>query len=398
LIPKNILRRIKQNLYAKEHSFFAVVQPGFETTSEEEIKHIVSSVSVTARIPGGIEFSCKVDDIWKLNLASHTVTRFLMRIDSFRALYFERFRERMARIPWEIYLSPSAGVNYSISCHTSRLYHTGRLEEESCSAVAESMRKIYPDWNGTAPAPEENNPVQTVFIRFEDDTCSVSIDTSGEPLYRRGYRTFVEKAPLRETFAASILLYSKIFSFDALVDPMCGSGVFSLEAALMVKGVLPGARRVFAFQSWPGYSSASYEYMKKTLQKESSAKTIPFKIYASDSDDKAVVTAGRNFEDSGMVDVVTLAKKDFFTIGKEDFSGKKILMVLNPPYGKRIPVEKTAQFYKRIFEHIDTDFAGSTVFVLVPSEIVRKTVIRTVYVVLQCKNGGISLSLVRNNT
>lgn len=398
MIPKNILRRIKQNLYAKEHSFFAIVQPGFETTSEDEIKCIIPSVSVTSRIQGGIEFSCKVDDIWKLNLAVHTVTRFLLRIDSFRSIYFERFRERFARIPWEIYLLPSAKVSFSISCHGSRLYHTGRLEEESLSAVTESMRKIYPEWNGSDVSANPEIPVQTIYVRLEDDICTVSLDTSGEPLYKRGYRTFVERAPLRETFAASILLYAGIYDFNVMVDPMCGSGVFSLEAALMVKGVLPGARRLFAFQGWPGYSSVSYEYMKKTLTAEYSVKNLNFRIFASDIDEKAVSTAGKNLKESCLADIVTLEKKDFFTIGKDDHEETKILFVLNPPYGKRIPVEKTVIFYKNIFKHIKSMRQNCTMLVLVPSEVLKKIAFQGEYTVLHCKNGGISLSLVKYET
>jgi putative N6-adenine-specific DNA methylase len=395
IIPKNISRRIKQNLYAKEHSFFAVVQPGFEIIAEKEFMKIVPSMSVSSRVRGGIEFSCSVDDIRNLNLLSRTATRFMMRVDSFRAIYFERFRERLSRIPWEIYISPSVKVSFSISCSESRLYHTGRLEEEAVSALSTSMNQTYPGWDGIAMTADEKASSQVILIRLDKDDCTVSIDTTGEPLYKRGYRTFVEKAPIRETFAASILLTAGMSDYDVLLDPMCGSGVFSLEAALMKKGEPAGIRRKFAFEKWPGFSAASFEYLKKTLSGDSAVRVPGPEIFASDIDEKAVVTAGKNFDESGVSDMINLSVKDFFTIARSGFERKKVLVVLNPPYGKRIVPDEILPFYKRIILQVANLKPECCAYILVPSKILKNTGISQSNVVLQCNNGGIALALIR---
>jgi putative N6-adenine-specific DNA methylase len=388
-IPANIERRIRQHVYAKNHQFFAIMQPGFEKTAAHEMVSLGFNESALSLLEGGIGFESSIEDMWKLHLASYCLTRILMRIATFKVIYFEKLREKMETIPWELYLSPDTIPEFKITCRHSRLYHSGRIEEEASAAIKEKIKKIYTQYGSENK--QKDHFCQTIFVRLEDDLCTVSLDCSGDPLYRRGFRTKVTQAPLRETLTSLILHEMHAWEFDAVIDPMCGSGVIPLEAALLSQGILPGIRRSFSFEKWPGHPEKNYAFHRKTCGNKIPAPH--FQVYASDIDSSAVEIARSNLEQSDLSDAVSLSQEDFFTLSRSGFNEKKILIVMNPPYGERIAAGNIASFYRRLGDKLRSDFSDCSFAVIVPEEAENSFGMKSAQKI-SFQNGGIRVVLI----
>jgi putative N6-adenine-specific DNA methylase len=176
---------------------------------------------------------------------------------------------------------------------------------------------------------------------------------------------------------------------------MCGSGTFALEAAHILQDILPGSARGFAFQNWPVYSEANFNYLKQELstQKKSSAEK-KIKIYASDKDPQALEVARKNIEANNLHTAIELAEKDFFQLAQSDFGEQKILLVMNPPYGKRLAGdEKTADFYRRIGNKIKKDFPEAGFAIIVPGLELEKALGLAYDCKLLFMNGGIKVAV-----
>lgn len=388
---KGIARRVKQHVIAKRHSFFAVVHPGFEETAAREIAEL--GISETAeRTEGGLEFITDLAGCYRANLCARTVTRVLMRLARFKALHFTLFRKKMAGFPWELHLAPGAAVSFSIACRHSRLYHTGRLREECMGAVAERMKEqgmevSFPE------KPSDDNAVQGIFLRLEDDVVHVSLDASGEMLYRRGSKTQITPAPLRETAAACILIEAGLGKYDILIDPMGGSGTFSLEAGMIFSGHPPGLGRDFIFRRWPAFREAAFHHLVKQLEegKRAEGKSVLY----SDIDPEAVAAAENNITAAGLTGITRITQKDFFKDRGDIPAGKKALLVLNPPYGKRLRgKEDTAAVYRKIGQKIRKDYANCGYAIIVPGLELEKVLSLPYDKKVLFRHGGIRVSVI----
>ena len=360
LNTKAIERRIKQHIYAKEHRIFAVVHPGFEGAARAEIESI-AAVSEIEISDGGIEFTCGMEEMWKLHLASRCATRFLMRVGIFRALFWNELREKCAALPWELYLDPVSGADFSITCHHSKLYHTGRISQEIYAAISERFASQGHD----EPVVEGGGDSIKVFVRFQDDVCTLSVDCTGEPLYRRGYKIDINEAPLRETLAASILFEAGISAYDLLVDPMCGSGTIPVEGAMFAGGVLPGFLRTYAFKRFPFFPEARCRFVLKSITDECPKRGI--RVFASDIDERSLDACRWN---AGRAKAeITIERKDFFSAKRADYPEGKLLIAMNPPYGERLgPRSNVGGFFAALGGKLRKDFAGCGFAVIVPGE------------------------------
>jgi len=390
---KALARRIRQHVAGKPHRFFAVVQPGFEEIALDELRE-VGVAEEFSPVEGGIEFEARLDGCYRANLCSRVATRVLMRLDRFSATHFERLRAKTAAFPWELYLSGFAPLAFSVSCSHSRLYHTGRIEEEMRGAIGERLAHCgieLPENGG-----DDARARQTVYARFENDVCETSLDSSGAPLYRRGYKTHITQAPLRETIAAALLGASGIERCDTLVDPMCGSGTFSIEAAHIWSGRCPGAKRAFAFELWPAFRPAAFAHLKKTLCAEAStAQSASGKsIFCADIDSSAVETARGNALRAGVEGIGVPRQADFFAAGPDVPIGERTLVAINPPYGARIARTHITSFYRRIGETIRTRYASCAYCIIVPGIETEKALSLTWDRKIVFMNGGIRVAAV----
>lgn len=320
-------------------SFFAVTAPGLEPFTAQELRNLglldleIEGASGTspAAEAGGIAFRGDLTALYRANLHLRTATRVLLRMGEFYVAAYSELRRKLRRLDWPRFLSPGQRVNIRVTCHKSKLSHSGDVADHVADAIAHRIggpidRRKSDDEDGGGAA-------RLIVVRLARDQCSVSIDTSGEPLYRRGYRQAVAKAPLRETVTAALLMAAEWDMRSALLDPFCGSGVIPIEAALMACGVAPGRDRHFAFMDWPDFDALCWsELVAQTPTPGTTADTSPI-IMGSDRDAGAVRMAQENAERAGVSDRVRFTCHAVSAVNVPPQPG---WIVTNPPYGIRI--------------------------------------------------------------
>jgi putative N6-adenine-specific DNA methylase len=392
---KALARRVKDHVLGRAHDFYAVVHPGFEATAKEELRELgIASPRIAGN--GGIAFSGRLDELWRANLGAGTISRVLMRLIDFKATGFGEFRSRLAAVPWELHLAGDAHIAFSIQAGRSRLWHEGKLEEEATRAITERMAACGLKATFGAKAETIATGRQTVFMRVEENRCQVSLDSSGELLYRRGRGKFVEEAPLRETLACSILRAAALERYRIVVDPFCGSGTFALEAGAIFSGRPVNLDRAFAFQQWPAFKPARFQHLKGELEKEFSERAPRGgrKIYCSDIDPKAVATAGHNLDQAGLAHLAEVDQADFFHLHPPAGNPADVLLVMNPPYGARQEHgADIAALYRRIGEKIRRDYSGSGYAIIVPGLENEKALGLPHEQKILFRNGGIGVAL-----
>ncbi len=216
-------------------SWFAVVGPGLEEVVRGELAGVAGARDVRV-VEGGVEFKGGMEVGLRANLGSACATRVVMRVAAFRAKDFPALYKKARALPWEQWLPAVEGMEVKATAHRSRLRHTGRIEETLKAAARDRLAE------GRAGARAQAGGM-LVMARVVEDEFTISVDASGELLHKRGWREDGALAPMRETLAAALLALSGWQAGTPLVDPMCGSGSFVIEAALRARGVAPGAGR-----------------------------------------------------------------------------------------------------------------------------------------------------------
>ncbi len=384
----NLEKRIKRHIKAQFHDFFCVVPPGFEETARRELSLLGVSCS-EEKIVGGIEFEGKLEDCYKVNFLSRILARVLMRITEFKATNFRVLYKKSLTVPWELYLPSGANVGFSIESVRSRLYHKGAIEEEFKKTISERFKTFNLDVSFN----EEKDVDIRVFVRFENDKALISVDTTGTPLYKRGYKTYTASAPLRENLAAAILIEAGIEKKEFLIDPMCGSATFSIESFLIKNKIPAGLKRSFSFEKFPSFSEKSFNFFKRKIieeaDKNSKENGVSFSIIAFDKDPKAVELAEKNIKNIESENKIEILNSDFFDYKFEIREPSKTLVVLNPPYGKRLSEKNAIATYNKIGLKLKKNFNGVSYAVIIPSSFSSKINI-PFDKRLKFKHGGIS--------
>ena len=307
---------------------FAVAPPGLEIAVAEELRAL--GMAAQRIVAGGVTFSGDREALYRANLWLSTASRVLVRVEQFFAVHLAQLHKKAKAIAWERYLDPTLPVEVRGSCRKSRIYHSKAAAERVALGIAERLK--LPDLPGFGEGgPREEGGAHQVLFRIDRDHCTLSLDSSGEHLHRRGYRTESLEAPLRETLAAALLRLSGWKKNESLVDPLCGSGTIPIEAALFASGVAPGLRRSFAFLDWPTADPALWQRLLGEAAERVRSPDRP--IRGSDIDAEAVWIARRNAERAGVSDIVEFERKDMDELPPQEGSG---LLLTNPPYGKRI--------------------------------------------------------------
>ena len=361
--PPALVKRIRRRVVAKTWDFFAATAPGFEKLCEQECAALGFFRPMPRIVPGGLDFSGRVQHAYRSNLHLRTANRVLMRIEEFQAANFRRLKKKLRALPWELFVKPDRAVSFRVSSARSRLYHTKAVEQCAYEALDEAP--------GRGPRPSDNEAdtaPQTVFIRIVEDRVSLSLDSSGDNLYKRGLKVPGGRAPLRETAAAAILMLLGYGGDGPLIDPMCGSGSFSLEAAMIAQGIPPGWYRSFSFFEWPCFSPGKWEFIRKEAGNAFRPMERPA-IFASDIDSGACRHLRECVGKAGFQNAVEIEDGlDFFDLHPEKLGRQGGAVVLNPPYGLRMdPAGKNAgPFFEEIFRKLKKDFKGWKAAVVVP--------------------------------
>ena len=353
-------KRIKRRVSGREHDFFIVCSPGLETVCRSEM--------LTARFPqnnlklidGGIEFKGRISDCAAMNLNLRSPSRILFRIGRFKADSFEKLEKKIRAIDFALFLPENCTLNFSVTARKSRLYHSDAIAERCEAIILNQMESM-------AAFTADKASAQTVYIRADRDESHISLDSTGDLLFKRGIKEKVTPAPLRENLAFAMLFRAGFSTTDILIDPMCGSGTFSLEAAMIKAGIPPGLFRSFAFESWPSFSPKAFAHLKKQAE-ENRVKLSEKQIFASDIDHQAVAVMQQNMANHDFCQTIDLCQKDFFSIDPAVICpGKKGVIMLNPPYGKRLEEKNGAKtLYREIEKKLLSDFKGWRLGLILP--------------------------------
>ena len=364
------LRHLKQYIQAPVHRFAAIVPPELATICHDELAAMgFSSLSMT---DAGVEFSGKLRSCYLPNLSLRTASRILCRLPPFRAGVVQELFHKVLLCRWELWLNPRLPLEVRAFVWNSRVNHEGLVAQ----TVTQGIRKRFQTQHLPPPAlsiPEsldegtaESCPKQRVLIHLRENHCEISLDTTGDHLHRRGYRLEHSGAPLRETLAAAILMRMKWNGNVPLVDGMCGAGTVPIEAALLARRLSPGLRRSFLIERWPSFQEKSWNHLREELLRLALARS-PAPILALDEDARSLETARKNAERAGVDQDIRWQCGDFFTFKPQDYQLPPGLLVLDPPYGKRLE-GGGREFYERVGLHLRQFFEGWQTAILVPSK------------------------------
>jgi putative N6-adenine-specific DNA methylase len=326
---------------------YAVCAPGLETILAAELAGL--HLTPGELLPGGVEFAAHHSGIYRANLELRTAGRVLVRAASFHAHSFFELERHAARIPWEHFVPPGATVAFRVTSRKSKLYHEDAVAERLGRAVTERIAGAVIGEQGAGsgerddieenplPAPRLPLTPQLFVARLWRDELTLSADSSGGLLHRRGWRLATAKAPLRETLAAAMLAAAGYDGTAPLVDPFCGAGTLPIEAALLARRMAPGRRRPFAFERWPSFEGATWSRVKH----EAEAKVLPAApapIVGTDRDAGAIEAAQANAERAGVAADVRFERAAVSELDPPPARDgtPRGWVVTNPPWGVRV--------------------------------------------------------------
>lgn len=298
---------------------------------------------------GKVTFKATEKDIPIANLWLRTADRVLLKMGEFKATSFEELFEKTKALPWEEWITEDGEFTVKGKSVKSKLYSISDCQAIVKKAVVEKLKTKYKtEWF------KETGPKFTIEVSLLKDVATLTIDTSGQGLHKRGYRTKTVEAPLKETLAAGLVLLSYWNKDRLLIDPFCGSGTIPIEAAMIGKNIAPGLNRNFAAEEWPRVKK---EYWREARRQawDRMLKDVKLNIIGCDIDEEAIKAARENANNIGLEEDILFIRKNFRNF---DFKDKYGVIICNPPYGERIgDREEVFQLYKnmgKIFRKLST--------------------------------------------
>ena len=335
--------------------FFAPCPRGLEAILEAELQSL--GVPMTTKTEGGVGFNAPWSTTYWVNLKSHIASRVLWEVGQ-RAYKTEQDVYHAAyALAWPDWFTPTQTIKVKVSARRCPLpsldFLTLRIKDAICDKFVAARHK--------RPSVDTQRPNIRVDAFLDQSTVTFYLDTSGEPLFKRGHRLGPVEAPLRENLAAGILRLTGWTPHDLLLDPMCGSGTIPLEAALMARQAAPGIARNFGFERLLIHDATQWERQREAA-KATQVAVAPSAIYASDRDPAMVEIAQRTFRGAGIADDIRLKQSDILELLAPAVQG---VMVINPPYGVRLSRrDELESFYPKLGDWLKQRFAGWRAYVL----------------------------------
>lgn len=344
--------------------FFATTPRGLEKVLEKELKDL--NVKNTKIGTAGVKFETNWAGCYRANLELVSASRILYPVLDFPAYEPDHIYHGVLKHDWTKYIDVKQTIAMDSSVRDSIIRDLRIVALKAKDAVVDQFREKF----GVRPDVNPENPDLQISLRVVKNKCTVSLDTSGGSLHMRGYRDRGAPAPLKENLAAGLV---KMTGWDAkspLMDPMCGSGTFCIEAALMALRVPPGVfRRRFGFQKWKNFQPESFQKVVEEIN-ERRLSDVPFRIYGSDKDNRAVVAAKENSKNAE-TDIVTIFRRQ--DISEFQPAPTPGVLITNPPYGERMgEAEDLKPLYAQLGKMLRERFQGWRAFVLTSDPVLAK--------------------------
>ncbi len=369
-------------LYPPGVKCFAAITPGLEPALVDEL----GDLGLRAREePGGASFTTDARGLALVHMHCRVASRVTVEIGAARVKNLDGLAARMREQPWKKYVWPGQPIEVSASLKGSRLRHRESVQKKAQNAVKDALR------GPRLPGPKAPRVPAKLIVRIHDDRAIFAVDATGELLHRRGWRKATAKAPIRENLAAAILRLADWDPGEALVDGMCGSGTFVIEAATICEGLAPGAHRDFAFERWPCTEAAVVAKVRKAARKPAALDSSSA-ILGGDRDPGAITASRTNARRAGVERRIQLVQSE---LAELDAPAPRGLVVLNPPYGRRIgKASAIGPFFRDVGRALKNHFAGWRLAILLTAP--RHTGalgMSGLEPVVSFKNGGIPVTL-----
>lgn len=351
----HIVRRKERSAPAARMDCFAAVPRGGEEVAAAELAALGIADPKVAR--GGVTFVTDQGGLYRANLWLRTASRILVKLAEFPCATPDELYTGIHGLAWHDLITPAMTLAVDCTVRDSALTHSGFVALKTKDAIVDRIREQC----GSRPNVDTASPDVRINIHVAKNICTVSLDSSGDALDRRGYRLERTEAPLRETLAAAVIALTGWDGSLPLADPMCGSGTIPIEASLIAARMAPGRQRSFGFQRWRDFDRRLWEGLLR--EAESNIRQLPLGLISGfDRDSRALTVARRNAATAGFGGQI-----HFFHTALEDFQpeGEQGVVIINPPYGKRLgEEEELKELYCRIGDIMKKRCRGWTGFVL----------------------------------
>jgi putative N6-adenine-specific DNA methylase len=338
-----------ETLEPGEFRMVAKTMPGLEAELAKELLKIgARNIEEHRR---AVSFVGDKGTMYKANYLLRTALRILMPVEQFEATTEQELYDGIRRIDWEQWMGPDDTLAVDATANSEFFQHTFYLAQKTKDAIVDQFR----DKHGRRPSVEKLSPTLRINIHVNENMVTVSLDSSGDSLHKRGYREDTGLAPLNEVLAAGMVLLSGWNQRSRLIDPMCGSGTLLIEAALIATNVPPGwFRDSFGFERWRDFDAELWEKIKEGAISRIS--NVDVEILGSDVSYNVLRKARENIKLAKVDDLVKTVCQDFFESTPPENGGG--MLILNPPYGERMNQDDVTSFYKQIGDTLKKKYAG----------------------------------------
>ncbi|MEM0516721.1 MULTISPECIES: THUMP domain-containing class I SAM-dependent RNA methyltransferase [Aequorivita] len=328
---------------------------GMEELLAQELRQLgASSVEIGVR---NVSFEGDTGFMYKANLCCRTAIKILKPISAFNIFTDEDLYKKIYEMPWENYMDVKGSLAVNATVFSEVFTHSQYISLKTKDAIVDRFR----DREGIRPDVDLDHPTLRINIHIDRNICTVSLDSSGESLHKRGYKVESTLAPINEVLAAGVLMLAGWQGQCNFLDPMCGGGTMLTEAAMIACNIPPNLNRdEFGFETWPDFDVDLYEKIEEAALKK--VRDFPHKIYGYDSDPVAVHKSKENVKSANLQDFIEVKKQDFFESEKE--GDKALYMVFNPPYDERISVKDVEEFYSAIGNTLKRNYPGTQAWMI----------------------------------
>lgn len=331
---------------------------GFESILAKELKNL-GAMHVKEGVRH-VRFEGDLGFLYKANLCLRTAISILKPIADFKFSSQDEFYQKLYDFSWEDLIDKNGSFAIESTVNSELFTHSRYVVFRAKDAIVDRFRDRFQ----TRPNIDTDTPDLRLNVHIDRQHCHLSLNTSGEPLFKRGYRSSTNIAPINEVLAASLLLASGWDGQCDFLDPMCGSGTILIEAAMIACQIPPNINREdFAFMKWSDFEHEFYEKIKASALKK--IRPFHFKITGYDKAPSAIIKAQQNIENANLDEFITISQTDFFTSEKE--GERHLHMLFNPPYGERLAVD-VPSFFSSLGDTLKQSYPDSTVWFIVPIE------------------------------
>ncbi|MBT0608793.1 THUMP domain-containing class I SAM-dependent RNA methyltransferase [Aequorivita echinoideorum] len=328
---------------------------GLEELLAQELRHLgASNIEIGTR---NVSFEGDTGFMYKANLCCRTAIKILKPIHAFNIFTEEDLYKKIYEMPWENYMSVSGTLAVNATVFSDVFTHSQYIALKTKDAIVDRFR----DREGSRPDVDLDHPTLRINIHIDRNICTVSLDSSGESLHKRGYKIESTLAPINEVLAAGLIMLAGWNGQCDFLDPMCGGGTILTEAAMIACNIPPNLNRdEFGFETWPDFDVDLFEKIESSALKK--IREFPHKIWGYDTDAVAIRKAKENIKSANLQDFIEVKHQDFFE--SEKMTEKPLYMVFNPPYDERISINDIETFYSSIGNTLKRSYPGTQAWMI----------------------------------